>query len=397
MANWDLPDRGVVFWPVGNGDAITVVVDDDTIIQFDVNQYETANDDDNDCVPVVDRLLEVLPLPAGADKPILPVLAITHHDADHCSGFERLIDEIQVCEMWITLRSFVEEKDDPGGLTTQGQAVYDEACRRRAAEVKAYAAGQRAEPGDRLRVIGNASVLDDPDWNTFPTILLTSAGEYIPDMNGEDMSDVVEIFVHTPFRSDQESDDRNSTSLGVQLTLKAGTCERRFLLLGDLAHEQIDAFVDKSEEVGNDDRLFWDVLLAPHHCSHAAARRKDGDTYIDAESADHFRRYASDDAVVVASCKPFGADDDQPPHDDAKAVYTSIVGEENFHATADYAHGSDSDPLVIEVSEADCGGLSESKSERMARLSSVAVMKDCQPVAPGDATGGRGDRGFATR
>lgn len=398
MANWDLPDCGVVFWPVGNGDAITVVIDDETVLQIDVNHYETANDDGNDCVPVVDRLVEVLPRPDPKGKPILQALAITHHDADHCSGFSRLIEEIEVCELWITLRSFVEEKDQPGGLTDVGQAVYDEACRRRAAEVAAHASGERAAPGDRLRVIGNASVLEDPDWSTFPTELLTSAGQCIPDINGQDKSDVIDLFVHTPFRSDQESDERNSTSLGLQVTLWAGDCERRFLLLGDLAHEQIEAFFDKSEAVGNEDRLHWDVLLAPHHCSHAAVRAKNADgNYEDARAADDLRRYASGDARVIASCKPFGAGDDLPPHDDAKAIYVDIVGDDSFHATADFAQGSESDPLTIEVSDSDCGRISESKLERMARLSSVGMVKDRQPVRPGDPTGGRGDRGFARR
>ena len=40
MGSWDWPGQGVVFWPVGNGDAVTVVVDDDTFVQFDINHRD---------------------------------------------------------------------------------------------------------------------------------------------------------------------------------------------------------------------------------------------------------------------------------------------------------------------------------------------------------------------
>jgi hypothetical protein len=34
MSNWDLPERDVVFWPVGNGDAVTIAVDDDRRLEW---------------------------------------------------------------------------------------------------------------------------------------------------------------------------------------------------------------------------------------------------------------------------------------------------------------------------------------------------------------------------
>lgn len=79
MSSWQLPQMGAVCWPVGNGDAITVVVDDATVLQIDVNHRAAADEDDDDRVPVVDRLVEVLPLSADSE-PRLSVLAITHHD-----------------------------------------------------------------------------------------------------------------------------------------------------------------------------------------------------------------------------------------------------------------------------------------------------------------------------
>lgn len=399
MADWELPERGVVFWPVGNGDAVTVALDDDTVIQIDVHHPEVAGDDDDDRVPVVDRLVEHLPKPAGADKPVLSVLAITHHDSDHCRGFGRLIEEVSVCELWITLRSFVEHKNEDGGLPDgPGKDVYEEACRRRKAEVDAHAKGGRAEPGSRLRVIGNSSVLDDADWKDFPEDLLTSAGECIADINGEDHSDKVEIFIHTPFHDDTQDGSRNSSSLGMQLTLKAGECERRFLLLGDLEYEQLDAFCDKSVARGNEDRLDWDVLLAPHHCSrHAILKEEDGE-YVETEAVEHLENHAAEGAVVVASCRGFDVakdGDSLPPHEEARTVYERIVGKDNFLSTSDYANGSDSEPLTISVTEDECGEVRESKAARIDRLKSISSIGGAAAVRPGDRTGGTGDDEFA--
>jgi beta-lactamase superfamily II metal-dependent hydrolase len=404
VSNWDFPERGVVFWPVGNGDAVTIVVDESTFVQIDVNHRKEHDNPDDPRVPVVDRLAELLPeSPAG--KPRLTVLAISHHDEDHCSGFARLIETIQVDELWITLRSFVEQKDEPGGLTDPGQAVYDEACRRRQAEIDAFKSGKRAAEGDRLRVIGNASVLDNSDWKGFPAELLTSAGEFIPDINGNNRSEEIEIFVHTPFHSDTEAGSRNSSSLGMQIALKAGTCEKRFLILGDLEYEQIDAFVEKSESRGNADRLGWDVLLAPHHCSRNAVRRKEGDEWVDANSAAYLKKYAAEDALVVASCRSIddvGPGDTNPPHEDAEEVYVDIVGQERFVATCDYAKGSDSDPLTVIVTEGECGHV-ESRSSRMSNVTKgllgagvvAGVAAGVAAVRRGDRTSGPGDKRYA--
>lgn len=394
LSDWAFPERGVVFWPVGNGDAITVIVDDETVIQIDINHYDKSEDDDDDRVPVVDRLIDLLHRPEGSDKSILPVLAITHHDADHCSGFTRLVDEVDVCELWLTLRSFIEHKNE-GKLTDDGKAIYDEACRRRAAEVAACKKGERAKPGDRLRIIGNADVLDDADWRGFPTELLTSAGQFIPNINDEDRSDVIDVFVHTPFRDDTQDGSRNSSSLGVQLTLKSGECIQRFLLLGDLEYEQIDAFFDKSEDRGNEERLEWDVLLAPHHGSRNAVLKKDGEKWVEADAVDDLRNYKQDGARIVVSSRSFediGPDDTDPPHQDAVDVYEDLVGKANVLYTADRARGSDSDPIEVTVTEEECG---QTRAKLVEKFKTIGAITSRDRVRPGDSGGRTGDQEFA--
>lgn len=304
----------------------------------------------------------------------------------------------------------MEEKDTPGGLTEAAQAVYDEACRRRKEEVDAHARGGRAPVGSRLRVIGNADVLDDPDWQDFPTDLLTSAGQCAPVVvGGDDKSEAIDVFVHTPFRSDTEDGSRNSSSLGVQLVIRAGNCERRFLLLGDLEYQQVEAFVEKSVAKGNEDRLRWDVLLAPHHGSRNAVRKKDGDNWADAAAAKYLEHFAEEGAIVVVSSRAFediSGDDTDPPHEDAKKTYARIVGSDKVLLTSDYATGSDSDPLTVEVGDGICGQVNPppgSVSEGAKKLAlglglaaaGVAAAVAAGRVRRGDKKTGPGDKPFA--
>lgn len=399
MTSWDLPNRGVAFWPVGNGDSITIAVDKDTVIQVDVNHVMDAEDPEDERVPVIDRLMEVLPQTPGG-KPRLSVLAITHHDTDHCCGFGRLIDEVQVDELWLTLRSFMEAKNARTGegdeLTEAGRDVYNEACRRRDEEIKAVAAGGRAAAGDRLRIIGGHQLLQDDDWNNFPESLVTIPGNLIPEVNTQDVSDKIELFVHTPFRSDTQDGSRNSASLGMQVTLIDGTCRRRFLLLGDLEYQQIEAFFERSAKE-NSDRLWWDFLLAPHHGSRNAIRRQQDGKWVDADAYTCLDDYSADGAVVIVSSRSFDditGEDTNPPHKDAKDAYERMAGKANVLWTADVASGTDSDPVTVTVEEGRCGERWVPTEVWKQKMASLQVPTGAT-IRPGDRGTGTGDREFA--
>ena len=44
---FELPDRGLVFWPVGNGDSTSIAVDSESYLQIDLNHLEKSDDDDD--------------------------------------------------------------------------------------------------------------------------------------------------------------------------------------------------------------------------------------------------------------------------------------------------------------------------------------------------------------
>jgi len=60
---------------------------------------------------------------------------------------------------------------------------------------------------------------------------------------------------------------RNDTSLALHVQLRNGPAAGRALLLGDLAHETLTRIFAETKRHKNGDRLLWEVLLSPHHCS----------------------------------------------------------------------------------------------------------------------------------
>ena len=86
------------------------MVDDDTVMQIDLHDMAEADKDDTPEAPVVDKLVECLPLRDG--KPYLAVSALTHADKDHCLGFANLLDKVVIGELWATPRLWREYEED---------------------------------------------------------------------------------------------------------------------------------------------------------------------------------------------------------------------------------------------------------------------------------------------
>src|SRR4051794_3059525 len=103
-----LPNPGLVFWPVGTGDSTTVIVDDDHWVQIDLHQLAASEDDGDERTPVVDRLCELAP--RRDDRPYIAAFAATHLDKDHILGFARLNDDALIGELWFSPRVFWDAK-----------------------------------------------------------------------------------------------------------------------------------------------------------------------------------------------------------------------------------------------------------------------------------------------
>jgi hypothetical protein len=346
VATSGTPRRGIMFWPVGTGDSTTIVVDDDHVIQVDLHDMAQADLDGAVVTPVVDELAACLPKRSG--RPYLAVFVLTHADQDHCRGFADLLEAVTIGELWATPRLWREYEDADAVICTDARAFQEEAKRRVCATRTAVGRGERPASGDRILVVGYDSDREEHAYADLPAEYLTGPGHTVTNLDGEDMSTVFEAFIHAPFADDCAA-ARNETSLALQVTLKdpAGS-DGRVLLLGDLAHDTITKIVTYSEEHQREDRLAWDVLLAPHHCSQHVMYQ-DGE--LQQDILDAFERHAREHAVIVASSMPVPARNDpgdNPPHAKAKDRYLQIVDDAgHFICTQEWPDLDQPTPVIF--------------------------------------------------
>jgi hypothetical protein len=348
-----LPDLGAVFWPVGTGDSSTVVVNEDTLMQVDLHDLAKADDEDTHEVPIVDLLVEALP--KGKDgKPYLAVFALTHADKDHCSGFQELLDQVTIGELWATPRLW-REFDDPEAPEPCKDAIafQEESVRRVAATKKAVADGTDSASGDRILVVGYDTDHDKHAYSELPDEYLATPGDSVTKLDGVDFAGRFEAFIHAPFKNDC-AEARNDTSLSMQVTLtEDGGQDGKMLLFGDLAHDTIMKIFEYSEKKKRENYLERNLLLAPHHCSKKVMYvREDGKDVLKKDVLDAFEKHARDGAVIVSSSCPIPAKDvdgNNPPHRKAADRYREIVDSGHFLCTMEWPSKADPSPVVFGV------------------------------------------------
>ncbi|MFD2420394.1 hypothetical protein [Amycolatopsis pigmentata] len=335
MANSSAPQRGVIFWQVGTGDSTTVVIDDEHVLQVDLHDMAQADEDGAVVTAVVDCLVDVLPKRNG--RPYLAGFALTHADQDHCRGFADLLSKVTIGELWATPRLWREYVDGDTVICEDARAFQKEAERRVEATRKAVGRDEQPASGDRILVVGYDTDHDEHAYSDLPDVYLTGPGKTITTLDGDAVGDVFEAFVHAPFAADCAA-ARNETSLAMQITLRdADGAVGHALLFGDLAYPTIMKIFQYSEDHNREERLAWDVLLAPHHCSKHVMYVDDE---FESDIMDAFERHARDNAVIVSSSMPVPATNqagENPPHAKAKARYLEIVdGADRFVCTQEW-------------------------------------------------------------
>lgn len=334
---FNIPRRGLVFWPVGNGDSTTIVVDSKTYLQVDLNHLEKSEDKDEVSRAVIDELAERLPKVNG--RPYLAAFALTHPDQDHCRGFAELLDKVDIGELWFTPRVFHEYNKT---LCGDAKKFRKEAERRVEATTDA-----KGDPGagNRVRIFGYSELLEEENFKNFPNDRLTVPGNELTVIDEKDVSDEFRAFVHAPFKDD-DAGERNDTSLAMQVTLYDGTQKFCALLLGDLSYPIIKRIFSVSDA----DDLAWNVLLAPHHCSKSAMYWKDeGDNEekLKKRIVDEMDKASLEPNRVVSSSNSVPSSNkpgDNPPHVKAKTQYETIT--DSFLCTMDQ-----DGPVVAELKD----------------------------------------------
>ena len=335
--------RGVLFWPVGCGDSTSFVVREDEIVfQVDLRHTKQSEDEETDGAPIIDRLVESLPERDG--RPYLSAFALTHPDLDHIQGFAELLDRVTIGELWFTPRIFREQEEE----MCEDAAVFREEAHRRVDA--AIAAGGDPGSGDRIRLVGYDTLLEEEHYQGFPAEFFSIPGHAVTMLDGEDLTGEFRAFIHAPFKQDDMVGNRNNTSLVMQVVLGDDPAEGGVLLFGDHQYPTIRKIFDVSAANGNEDNLKWRLLLAPHHCSKCVMYTdEDGETVLKQDILDDFERLQVSDGYVIASshCVPgSNSSGDNPPHALAKARYEEIA-RGGFLCTHD--DGGHAEPLRFEA------------------------------------------------
>lgn len=378
----DIPPRGYVFWPVGNGDSTTVVVDADLTLQIDLNHTTSGEDEDDPKTPVIDRL-EAL-LPKKDRKPYLATFALTHPDQDHCRGFDDLLTRVQIGELWFTPRIIREYKKD---LSDDAVAFRDEAMRRVKSTIDANG---EVDSGDRVRIIGYDTLLSEPEFKGFPADRLTIPGQQITQLDDAAAGDRFRAFVHAPFKDDAEG-DRNDTSLALQVTLWQGKVPASVLFFGDLKYPTLKRIFDVSEAVN----LYWNGLLAPHHCSKSAMYWPNVGEEEESLQDDILRmieKCAGSPGYIVSSSMVFPASNkpgDDPPHLIARDRYQEIVPDA-FLCTGEHGDQDTPTPVVFSVTDEGLEYLGvDGESAKLTGMTLGALVKEArgEDQPPAEAVG----------
>ncbi len=344
------PKRGFMFWPVGTGDSTTIIVkDQEVVFQLDLHHLEKSEDSDDAAWPVIDELIRILPKKDG--NPYLSVFALTHPDQDHVRGFTELLRRVTIGEIWHTPRIF-RDYEDECPLCEDAQAFRKEVHRRREAITRNP---QNVKAGDRVRIIGHDDILNEDKYKTFPRERTSIPGHLITTLDDVNVAEFFEAFVHAPFKIDA-ADSRNNTSLSLHITLKDRDARGEGLFFGDREYPTLKQIFDITVERGRHQYLYWDVLLAPHHCSKKAMYWKDDSQEEESYRLDimgHFQNYerAGGHLIVSAYAEFTDEEGDNPPHRKARNQYEKIVDAGHFLCTHEYPTKASPEPIVFELTQ----------------------------------------------
>ena len=381
-----LPSKGFVFWPVGNGDSTTIVIrENDVVMQVDMRHCEEAENDDSPMAPVIDELVRLLPKKNG--KPYLSLFALTHPDEDHCLGFKELLKKVHIGELWHTPRVFREYKKD---LCEDAQAFRDEARRRRDVTIEKQG---EVESGDRVRVIGHDDMFAGEDYAGFPLYWRTTPGKSVTEVDGEEMGDIFEAFIHAPFVDDMEK-TRNNTSLSFQLNLIEGDQVGKGLFFGDREYPLIKKIFDKTKQRERTQYLEWDVMLSSHHCSKCAmywADAEEEEQTLKQDMMDDFEAAKREGGYIIASSRSeFGDEGGKlPPHLRARNRYEEIIDAGHFVCAHEHPSKKEPQPVVFVV---DGSGIRYEKPEGKAQA--VGTVANAVSAARGSAAPPKEQVGF---
>lgn len=352
----------IVFYPVGNGDTCQVILAGGRRILFDFCHLRAAEDDADPRIDLKKQLKEELD---AANREDLDVVAFTHADTDHISGSTEFFDlrhaakyqgegRIKINELWVPAALLIDE-------VKRDQLSNEFAILRREAR-------HRVLEGKGIKVFSKPKRLMD-EWlrqalkdrgepETARDYLFVDAGTLVDGFSLA--ADGAEFFCHSPFikHCDEGDDLRNEAALIFNVRLRADGADYDFLQIGDSTWEVLEDIVSITKSHKNEDRLKWNLLNIPHHCSYLALSDQKGDKETEPKPlVKELLLHGKKDAYLVSSSDPIPDskdmyEADQPPHIQAKNAYETYrkkVQGRRVVVTMEEPNASKPEPLTFEV------------------------------------------------
>ena len=348
----------IKYYPVGNADCTLNKLDNGKTIIVDCQILADLTDGHGKQVmfDVKADLLKELKKD-GLGRPFVDLFISTHPHDDHCKGFaenfyhgevddydkDKNKDEIIIEELWITPRGL------NNNLSSPAEDIRKEAKRRR----KLYDDDKNftGSKGNYLRIIGY-----DKD-KEFDSRYCYVPGKLVTTVHGSSLS-WLEIFIHAPFKEDVETskkyDNKNATSVVVQFGFKIDGYtgyKSRVLMGGDAEHEIWQHILDNNAD---DEKLKWNIFLAPHHCSWSFFNNSDNKKEIKPSADVILNKQIGNSAHIIASSNEIKNDNNNPPCYEAKLQYIKKLksGSSHFLNTATHSKvGSIPQPIVFKINE----------------------------------------------
>lgn len=377
----------IIFYPVGNGDTSQVVLSHGRRVLFDFCHRGSA---DSAATPEIDLQKRLKDELGDAGRDYFDVVAFTHADADHIMGSTEFFelqhaakyqgkDRIKIRQLWVPAAMVLENASND--QQSDEFVILRQEARHRLLE------------GKDILVFSKPQALMDwlapklKERGELPTArdhLFVDAGTLVPGFSLT--ADGAEFFCHSPFIEHCEGGDiiRNTAALVFNVRLLAGTNTFDYLEIGDAHWEDLEEIVRITKWHRNDDRLAWDLINIPHHCSYLSLSDEKGEKETEPKPlVKELLLAGKQDSYIVSCSKPIvdikeSYDQVQPPHIQARKAYERYLREiqgRRFLVTMEEPNAKKPEPIVFDVT---AGGISWA---RMGLVGAPAIIASRPPRA----------------